>query len=527
MWAMKYGIHEHPEWYPGLSASSTSVDFQASMHASGHGHGTCPEPCAPSESCHTAVEGDDCYGHVLWAITTGIDQYPQWYPGLSQSSTFLDFQNSMHLTGHGFGTCPAPCEPAASGSTTAAATSMTTTQTVQPSTTLNVQEAACHTAVMGEECYGHVQWAMGHGIVHYAQWYPGLTKASSFEDFQASLHANGHGQCMQPCSALSAPSVTSSTTTASPDACHTAVETDECYGHVLWAMGTGIHNFPSWYAGLSPQSSFVEFQASMHMTGHGFGTCPQPCLGLDGRKLADAKTPRGRTAPSPGAVAEVTISVPVTTTWNASTLEGDAHLMATMRAVGQTLLGLDDSERKLVKVALSTVAPKAAGAAIFTFVASVPAERASGLRVKTAEDVAQSFRAQELVHEIVPASGETMKSFLLLSDAPHLVVAIIVTTLPAPAPQPHPDASAESSTLKLVMPTVSSTTMSTTTAQVSSTPKALMPTAQPSIPTLRGTTTAQAKSSMQSRPREVEASGATGHSSIVFTIFALVCTISS
>lgn len=282
---MEHGIHENPGWYPGLSPSSSFVDFQALMHASGHGHGTCPEPCAPSDSCHTAVEGDDCFGHVVWAITTGIHQYPQWYPGLSRSSTFVDFQNSMHLTGHGFGTCPVPCEIIASTSTNPTADSTTT-----------AQETDCRTALAGDECYGHVMWAMEVGIYQHPDWYPGLSSSSTFAEFQASMHASGHGYgtCPAPCNNAAQPST--STTTVSADACHTAVEADECYGHVLWAIGTGIHSFPAWYPGLSPQSSFVDFQASMHLSGHGFGTCPQPCHGLGERRLADVKIPRGKSA---------------------------------------------------------------------------------------------------------------------------------------------------------------------------------------------------------------------------------------
>ena len=280
---------------------------------------------------------------------------------------------------------------------------------------------------------------------------------------------------------MSVPS-TSLTTTASPDVCHVAVETDECYGHVLWAMETGINSYPSWYPDLSAQSSFVDFQAFLHQSGHGFGTCPQPCRhGPSGRQLADIKNPRGKSAPSPGAVAEISISVPLTTSRNAST--------AAMRALGQTLLGLDDSERELVKFALSRTTQ--ATSTVVTFVASVPAERASSLRVKTAEDLAESLQSLG----IVPASDETVKSYLLLSDVPHQVVAIIVSTVPGG----HHDLAEGAYAMA----------MESTTASM-----------------LRGATTVLAKSSTQSRLGDggnFEANGATGHSSIVFAIVGLVC----
>merc|ERR1712232_75690 len=422
-----------------------------------------------------------------------------WYPGLSSVSTFVDFQASMHASGHGYGTCPAPCNNSA-----------------RSSTTLSAEGAGCHTAVMGEECYGHVQWAMDYGIIFFSRWYPGLASTSSFEDFQASLHANSYGRCTQPCPALSAPSTTSSITTESPDTCHTAVESDECHGHVQWAMGMGIYNFPHWYPGLSPQSSFIEFQASMHMTGHGFATCPQPCFGLAGRNLADVTSQR-RTAPSPGSMAELTMMIPVVTTLNSSTFEGDAHLVALMRAVGQTLLGLDAYEGTVMHIALSRgsagIASNAAGAALVTFVVSVPTERASNLEVKTAGDVGQTFQSEGLSHDIVPASNRSMKSYLRISDMPHLVVAVVTSTIPEITLQPH----------------VASDAAALTPAQPT--------THQP--PMLRGTTMPHAKSTSTTRSKPqplddggalgggVEASGAATRSSMVFASLVVVFALSS
>merc|ERR1719221_894901 len=38
---------------------------------------------------------DDCYPHVYWAMTTGIVLHPDWYPGLSASSYFPAFQSFL------------------------------------------------------------------------------------------------------------------------------------------------------------------------------------------------------------------------------------------------------------------------------------------------------------------------------------------------------------------------------------------------------------------------------------------------
>lgn len=193
-------------------------------------------------------------------------------------------------------------------------------------------------------------------------------------------------------------------------------------------------------------------------------------------------------------------------------MESNADLMATMRMVGQTLLGMSDEERKLVRVTLDSAetAPKAAMTASVSFAVSIPAERASSIRIKTAEDVPQIFHVESIVsHEIVPASGETMKSYLLLSDVRHQVVAIVTDTVPAQAPEPSPQQST---------PQVLSKT----------TPQAYSPTessaAAPSSPTLRGTTTRQQSFGGEG---ELEASGAVGHSVIASTLVALVCTFSA
>jgi hypothetical protein len=55
MWAMSHGIWEHPEWYPGLGATSSFEQFQALLHA--QGHGGCPRPCGAAATFHRGVPG--------------------------------------------------------------------------------------------------------------------------------------------------------------------------------------------------------------------------------------------------------------------------------------------------------------------------------------------------------------------------------------------------------------------------------------------------------------------------------------
>jgi len=129
-------------------------------------------------------------------------------------------------------------------------------------------DEACRLAVAGEECYQAVEWAMEHGIRQHPEWYPDLTPESPTEAFQDHLYRTGHGNCPQPCSVPS--------TTGPPvEACRRAVQGDDCYVHVEWAMQHGITLNPESYPGLTPTSTFEDFQAFLHNLDH--GSCPMPC----------------------------------------------------------------------------------------------------------------------------------------------------------------------------------------------------------------------------------------------------------
>lgn len=131
-WAMKDGIRLHPNWYPGLSASSSFSDFQAQVHRASPN--VCAVPCgaataapakeepaattpapaaatpAPAVSipgCSDAKPGQSCYSAVRWAMLHGIREHPRWYPGLTASSSFRDFQAQVHKATPK--KCPPPC----------------------------------------------------------------------------------------------------------------------------------------------------------------------------------------------------------------------------------------------------------------------------------------------------------------------------------------------------------------------------------------------------------------------------------
>jgi len=259
MWAKQQGIYEHPSWYPGLTHESSFASFQASFHSSCHGN--CPQPCETNstssqepQACHTAAEGEECFTAVMWAKQQGVYEQASWYPGLSANSTLEAFQAYLHSVNHG--SCPEPCEATLS------------LELVGLQAMVHFAEQACHSAVLGEECFGHVTWAMQHGIFQHPSGYPGLTNESSFASFQASLHWSGHGNCPQPCE-------TNSTSSQEPQACHAAAEGEECFTAVMWAKQHGIYEHPSWYPCLTNESSFASFQANVHSSG--YGNCSEPC----------------------------------------------------------------------------------------------------------------------------------------------------------------------------------------------------------------------------------------------------------
>jgi len=58
----------------------------------------------------------------------------------------------------------------------------------------------CMDAKPGSACYKTVQWGMQDGIHGHPEWFPGLTKESSFKDFQRLMYAQGKAACPhRPC----------------------------------------------------------------------------------------------------------------------------------------------------------------------------------------------------------------------------------------------------------------------------------------------------------------------------------------
>jgi len=199
--------------------------------------------------CRSVDEGDPCYEAVDWAMTVGILQHPEWYEGegvtLTGDSSFDDFQQFLHDERQ---MCPAPCRSSTTtvgntgkGASTRAGTSLTSittsrsprsTSSISSSTSSSTSSSStngssssssssssrtttaisdagssCKTSVKGDDCYLSVVWAMEHGIKKHADWYPGLSGDSTFEDFQRVLHEKfpAMSRCSLPCSSPAEP----------------------------------------------------------------------------------------------------------------------------------------------------------------------------------------------------------------------------------------------------------------------------------------------------------------------------------
>lgn len=213
--------------------------------------------------CHTAVPGESCHVDVKWAMTTGIINHPEWYAvscsWLKPTDSFEEFQACVYRINQT--SCPLPCNP--KGSVRQKVVPKSTHKSKPPQAAIHRSDP-CHIAKKGEACYEAVVKVLM--IESERAKYPKLTTKSSFEEIQAVLHTSPTGgNCARPCS------------------CHTVSKGEKCYQHVQWAMKEGIKLRPSWYIGLTENSTLEDVQAYLHKDAR--GTCPLPCSGVTAKSV--------------------------------------------------------------------------------------------------------------------------------------------------------------------------------------------------------------------------------------------------
>lgn len=179
-WAMKEGIHQHRDWYPGLVEGSTFEEFQSFYFRTagdrGQSFANCTLPCGARQ--RTARKGERCYEAVTFAMQTGVNRNPEWYPGLSNRSSFEEFQGLFYRGGlalkidwpRNFSECGPPCSE------------------------------RCRQPVQGEECYAAVQYAKQGGILQHPSFFLELNGSTSKTKIQALYFKRGHTfGCGPPC----------------------------------------------------------------------------------------------------------------------------------------------------------------------------------------------------------------------------------------------------------------------------------------------------------------------------------------
>jgi len=170
----KGDVYNSPDWHDG---EVMEVDW-VKVYQKQQPTGECSLPC------QDATPGSECHDSVLWAMDEGVHKNPQWYPGLSATSSFSEFQQVLHEGGHGG--CQAPCSSDGGSEGDGGGWKRRLV-------------SLCHTATPGEKCYDDVTWAKDKGIFEHPEWYPGLDATSTFTDFQQHLYSNELSDCKQPC----------------------------------------------------------------------------------------------------------------------------------------------------------------------------------------------------------------------------------------------------------------------------------------------------------------------------------------
>jgi hypothetical protein len=297
VWQMtsRMGVTEHPELNSGLTKDSSFEDFQAWVHK--QNPGVCREPCqpkgtsdAPGKSikkaeakakakkkdadevdadCHTSTKGEACHTSVTWAMSDGIFAHPEWYDGLTKSSEFENFQAAIHRLDASI--CPQPCSPSHLTKKTVEVVSSAGSSAGVFSVSVESPGGHCKDPIPGDACYADVEWARHIGIYLHPEWYDPLTQEATRKEFQMVVHHRNESACPPPCGLNSSSLVLAK----NESQCKTAVEGDECYDSVTWAMHDGMDMHPEWYSGLSKNSTFEEFQAAVHRLRP--GSCAPPC----------------------------------------------------------------------------------------------------------------------------------------------------------------------------------------------------------------------------------------------------------
>merc|ERR1712048_1283164 len=222
------------------------------------GTSQCPQPC--ESGCYDPKVGDKCDATVRWVIDEGVNLHPDWYPGLSPTSSYRDAQLYFHQK---TGECPKPC-PKRANITEAYA---------------NIPFKLCFDHENANDaCERMVRQALSDPSMY------GTSSEGSFREIQRELARKFNGTCSEPC-----------------DECARANKGSSCEAEIYNVIKRllGVLQHP--YSASFPWTSFDEFQSTLHRFGK--AQCPQPCAAVrlpasalqDSRQALDTLCPRANT----------------------------------------------------------------------------------------------------------------------------------------------------------------------------------------------------------------------------------------
>jgi hypothetical protein len=332
MWLKHVGLGKHPDWYPTLLGESSMEKFQSVLHDE-HKVG-CPLPCSNSsvveqatttpprqdaravvspsakrvdtvfKQCKNARKGSSCYDAITQVIDVGLMNNPEEYPELTPDVTRLEVQEHLFLRGQF--ECERPCP------------SEKIEKLGRPRM---VKKSADDMTVEELSRYLSHEW---DGYVDSDEYTSSVAthvrsaQERAFEDYTNAVAQDGRqGQPVEEDANAAAERVWEGANAAAAggvapaegemdqqppvaaegalvperdqkslenqglsagdaaDGCRDTSDGELCYSAVTWARKVGIIERPKWYAGLSQNSTFKDFQAYLHKERGSL--CQMPC----------------------------------------------------------------------------------------------------------------------------------------------------------------------------------------------------------------------------------------------------------
>jgi len=249
-WLKRTGLEQHPDWFPALEASDSTVTIQAELHRQGKSQ--CRRPCArssPAGDDDVTTTGESPPYQALGAqkaglrVRVGSGDAASWVwdfpkeevaPTTEAGKAVMEcLRKLLHVTPENFDDMRAECEG------------------------LVPAEGAPQRDALVKESMKFISWAQHHVVDMRVQ---------------RKAQENGDQDGESAAEEISNPAAR---TAAGEDGCMTAVSSSVCYTAVSYGLSEGIRKHPSMYEGLSEHSSFEKVQDFLWRNNrHG---CPKPC----------------------------------------------------------------------------------------------------------------------------------------------------------------------------------------------------------------------------------------------------------